>query len=190
VTANQVYVPLGAPLSIELNSTDVIHSFYVPRFGWMRDAVPGTTNRMQVLVERAGTFDGVCTQFCGLQHAWMRLQVTAVPREQFDVWVQQQRQPASSGSSPRGQQVFLENTCVSCHPIRGLPGATAQVGPDLTHVASRTTLGAGVIDNTPETMRVWLRDAPALKPGVLMPAFLGLSEEDLGALAEYLDCLQ
>jgi cytochrome c oxidase subunit II len=190
VTANQMFVPVGTPLSIELESTDVIHSFYVPRFGWMRDAVPGTTNRMQVLVERAGTFDGACTQFCGLQHAWMRLQVTAVPREQFDAWVQQQRQPASSAANQRGQQVFLANTCVSCHAIRGLPGATAQVGPDLTHVASRTTLGAGVIDNTPTNMRVWLRDAPMVKPGVLMPAFLGMSEEDLSALAEYLGSLR
>ena len=128
VTANEVYVPVGAPLSIELESADVIHSFYVPRFGWMRDAVPGTTNRMQVLVERPGTFDGACTQFCGLQHAWMRSQrdrraaravrglgAAAAPAGVF-------------GPSPRGQQVFLENTCVSCHAIRGLPARRRRSG--------------------------------------------------------------
>jgi len=189
VTANEVVVPVGAPLTIDLESTDVIHSFYVPRFGWMRDAVPGALNQMQVRMERAGTFDGACTQFCGMQHAWMRSRVTAVPREQFDTWVDQQRRAAMPNSGSRGEQAFLENTCVSCHAIRGL-SAPAQVGPDLTHVASRSTLGGGVIANTPENLRLWLRDAPLLKPGVLMPAFRGMTEEDLRALADYLGSLQ
>jgi cytochrome c oxidase subunit 2 len=188
VTANEVYVPVGSQVAIELESTDVIHSFYVPRFGWMRDAVPGQVNRMYATVTREGVFEGACTQFCGMQHAWMRSRVTAVPREQFDTWIQQQRQPAASGTS-RGQQVFLENTCVSCHAIRGMP-APAQVGPDLTHLASRTTLGAGVIPNRPENLRLWIRDAPTVKPGVLMPPFRGMTEEDVRALADFLMTLQ
>jgi cytochrome c oxidase subunit 2 len=187
-TANEVYVPVGSQVAIELESTDVIHSFYVPRFGWMRDAVPGQVNRMYATVTREGVFEGACTQFCGMQHAWMRSRVTAVPREQFDTWIQQQRQPAASGTS-RGQQVFLEKTCVSCHAIRGMP-APAQVGPDLTHLASRSTLGAGVIPNTPENLRLWIRDAPTVKPGVLMPPFRGMTEEDVRALADFLTTLQ
>jgi cytochrome c oxidase subunit 2 len=197
VTANEVVVPIGVPLSIDLESTDVIHSFYVPRFGWMRDAVPGTTNRIHVRVERGGTFEGACTQFCGMQHAWMRSRVAAVPRAEFDAWVAGQHASASlastSPTAARGQQVFLENTCVSCHVIRGLPAqpqVSSGVGPDLTHMASRSTLGAGVIDNTPENLRLWLRDAQRVKPGVLMPPFRSMSEEDLRALAEFLGTLE
>jgi cytochrome c oxidase subunit II len=192
VTANEVVVPVGVPLSIDLESRDVIHSFYVPRFGWMRDAVPGSTNRMQVRVDRGGTFEGACTQFCGMQHAWMRSRVTAVPRAEFDAWIAGQRAPASATES-RGQQVFQQNTCVNCHAIRGLPAqpqVSDGVGPDLTHVGSRSTLGGGVIDNTPEKLRLWLRDAPLVKPGVLMPPFRGMSEEDLRALADFLSTLQ
>jgi cytochrome c oxidase subunit 2 len=143
---------------------------------------------MYATVTREGVFEGACTQFCGMQHAWMRSRVTAVPREQFDAWIQQQRQPAASGTT-RGQQVFLENTCVSCHAIRGMP-APAQVGPDLTHLASRSTLGAGVIANTPENLRLWIRDAPTVKPGVLMPPFRGMTEDDVRALADFLMTLQ
>jgi cytochrome c oxidase subunit 2 len=188
VTANEVYVPVGSQLAIELESPDVIHSFYVPRFGWMRDAVPGTTNHMYIRVDREGTFDGACTQFCGMQHAWMRSRVVAVARDQFDAWAQRQRQPAAA-STARGQQVFIQNTCVNCHAIRGLP-APAQVGPDLTHVGSRSTLGGGVLTNTQDNLRLWIRDAPGVKPGVLMPAFRGMSDEDVRALAEYLESLQ
>jgi len=193
VTANEVYVPSDAPVAIELESADVIHSFFVPQFGWMRDAVPQHVNRLSVWVERPGTYEGACTQFCGLQHAWMRSRVTAVPREEFNAWVQQQSQlavsPQPGSLAARGQQVFMENTCINCHAIRGTQ-ATAAVGPDLTHMASRATLGGGVLDNTPDNMRAWVRDAPSEKPGVLMPNFRGLSDADLQALVEYLATLQ
>ena len=188
VTANELHVPVGVPLSVDLESIDVIHSFWVPHFGWMRDAVPGKTNHISVLVDRAGDYAGACTQYCGLEHAWMRIRIVAEPRDAFDTWAQQQAQPTMPGGS-RGQQVFLEQTCVSCHAIRGLP-APAEVGPDLTHLGSRQTLGAGVIDNTPANLRRWIRDAQSIKPGVLMPAFQSLRQDDLDALVEYLESLR
>jgi cytochrome c oxidase subunit II len=188
ISANELHVPVGAPVQISLESIDVIHSFHVPQFGWMQDTVPGKTNQMSVLVNRAGVYDGACNQYCGLQHAWMRIRVIAEPADQFDAWVQAQRQPAAPDGT-RGEQVFLQNTCVACHAIRGVQ-ATANVGPDLTHLGSRTTLGTGVVDNTPANLQQWIRNAQAVKPGVLMPAFGNLSPADLSALADYLESLK
>ena len=187
VTANELHLPVGTPVQISLDSNDVIHSFWIPQFGMMRDAVPGKTNQMSVLVDRAGLFDGACTQYCGIQHAWMRIRVIAEPREQFDAWAAAQAADASRSAAP-GQQVFVANTCVSCHAIRGV--STASVGPDLTHFGSRATLGAGVSDNTPDTLRRWIRDPRTIKPGVLMPPFGNLSDQDLNALVDYLESLK
>jgi cytochrome c oxidase subunit 2 len=188
-TANELHVPIGTPLQVSLQSVDVIHSFHVPQFGWMQDLVPGKTNAMWVTVDRAGTFDGTCNQYCGLQHAWMRVRVVAEPRDQFNTWLQQQSQPTSPSGS-RGEEVFLQSTCVSCHTIRGLSGAAGTVGPDLTHVGSRATLGAGVIANTPAGMQAWLSNPQMIKPGVLMPPFQSLGAADLSALTEYLETLK
>jgi cytochrome c oxidase subunit 2 len=168
---------------------DVIHSFHVPQIGWMQDLVPGKTNQMNVLVQRPGVYDGTCNQYCGLQHAWMRLRVVADTPDQFAAWVATQQQSVTPSGS-QGEQVFLQNTCVSCHMIRGLNGATGTVGPDLTHVGSRVTLGAGVVDNTPDNMRAWIANPQAIKPGVLMPAFANLSDSDLDALVTYLESLK
>jgi cytochrome c oxidase subunit 2 len=188
ITANELHVPLGTPLVLNLQSADVIHSFHVPRFGWMRDTVPGKTNLMSVTVVVPGTFDGTCNQFCGVQHAWMRVIVRAEPVDQFNAWLQQQRQPVAATGAP-GEQVFLQNTCVNCHTIRGLPAA-ARVGPDLTHLGSRATLGTGVVTNTAANLQGWIRNASSIKPGVLMPAYQNLSATDLAALADYLESLK
>jgi cytochrome c oxidase subunit 2 len=187
VTANELHMPVDTPLQVNLESVDVIHSFWVPRFGMMRDAVPGRTNQMSIFVQRAGIFEGSCTQYCGRQHAWMRIRIVAEPREQFDAWAAQQAGPATLAGAP-GQQLFVQNTCVNCHTIRGV--SAANVGPDLTHLGSRATLGAGVIDNTPDNLHRWIRDASSIKPGVLMPAFADLSEAELNALVDYLEGLR
>ncbi len=189
VTANELHVPVGVPLQVSLESADVIHSFHVPQFGWMQDLVPGKTNSMSILVQRPGTFDGSCNQYCGLQHAWMRLRVVAEPPDQFTAWLLREAAPVTPSGS-RGEQVFQLNTCVSCHTIRGLPGATGTVGPDLTHVGGRVTLGAGVIDNTPEGLRAWVANPQAIKPGVLMPAFASIANDDMSALVDYLESLK
>jgi cytochrome c oxidase subunit II len=188
VAANELYVPVGSPVQISLQSVDVIHSFHVPRFGWMQDTVPGKTNQMSILVNRPGVYDGACNQYCGLQHAWMRIRVVAQPADQFNAWLQQQRQPVTSTGSA-GEQVFVRNTCTACHSIRGLVD-TGHIGPDLTHLGGRATLGAGVVDNTPTNVRNWIRNAQSIKPGVLMPAFQNLSQDDLNALADYLEGLK
>jgi cytochrome c oxidase subunit 2 len=188
IAANELYVPVGMPVQVSLESVDVIHSFHVPRFGWMQDTVPGKTNTMSIFVNQPGVFDGACNQYCGLQHAWMRVRVVAEPADQFTTWLEQQRQPVTSTGS-QGEQVFLRNTCTACHTIRGLVG-TAHIGPDLTHLGSRATLGAGVADNTPANLRTWIRNAQSIKPGVLMPAFQNISPDDLNALADYLEGLK
>ena len=188
VAANELHVPIDTPLQVGLESADVIHSLHIPQFGWMRDLVPGKQNQMSFFVERVGTYEGTCNQYCGSQHAWMRVRVVAEQADQFNAWLAQQGHSAAVTGAP-GQQLFLQNTCVNCHTIRGV-STQGSVGPDLTHVGSRTTLGAGVVDNSPETMRRWIRNASAIKPGVLMPAFQSLSEDDVNALADYLESLK
>jgi cytochrome c oxidase subunit 2 len=188
ITANELHVLAGSSLQVTLESIDVIHSFHVPQFGWMQDAVPGKTNYMWISPDRPGVYAGFCNQYCGRQHAWMQVRVISETADQFNAWLQVQRQPvASSGSA--GEQVFLRNTCVACHAIRGLP-ATGNVGPDLTHLGSRTTLGGGVVANTPTNLRQWISNAQSVKPGVLMPAYQTLTPADLDALVTYLESLK
>jgi cytochrome c oxidase subunit 2 len=188
VTANELHAPVGTQLQVTLESVDVIHSFHVPRFGWMRDAVPGRTNQMSIFIDRPGVFDGTCNQYCGFQHAWMRVIAVAEPADQFNAWIQQQRLPVTP-SGVLGEQVFLQNTCVNCHTIRGLP-AQGRVGPDLTHFGSRATIGTGVAQNTPSALQQWILNASSIKPGVLMPPFPNLSSADIAALADYLESLK
>ena len=202
-TANELHAPVGVSLQLEIQGADVVHSFWVPALGWKRDAVPGKTNVMFVRVDQPGVYDGACTEFCGVQHAWMRVRFVAEPAAQFQTWVQGQRQPPASAADPgatgatgagqaslvaQGQQVFQRTTCINCHRVQGTP-ATAGVGPDLSHVGSRSTLGAGVVANTPENLRAWVRNARAVKPGVLMPPY-ALSDADLDALVAYLGSLK
>lgn len=192
VTANELHVPVGQPVRLELASGDVIHSFWVPRIGWKKDAMPGTTNVMSVQVDRAGVYDGACTEYCGTQHAWMRIRVVAQPADQFAAWTTAQQAPASSPQDPvaaQGQQVFLANTCVNCHTVAGT-SAAGTVGPSLTHVGSRTTIAGGVAELVPANLQQWIRDPHALKPGVRMPAYGSFAPDDLAALAAYLDSLK
>lgn len=193
VTANEMHLPVGVAVRLEVESADVIHSFWVPKLGWKKDAIPGKTNPMWVQFDQAGVYDGPCTEYCGLQHAWMRIRLVAEPPEKFDSWVQQQRLAAAarpeSAAAERGREIFLRNTCVNCHAVRGTPAA-AKIGPDLTHFGSRATLGAGVVANTPENLRRWVREVQAVKPGVLMPNYAALSDDDLTALVDYLGGLK
>jgi cytochrome c oxidase subunit 2 len=184
VTANEVHVPVGRPVRFVVTGADVIHSFWLPQLGWKKDAIPGKTNDLNAEFLEAGLYDGWCTEFCGTQHAWMRVRLFADPPEQFEAC--QQQQPAVTGQGvARGQQVFLQTTCVNCHAIAGT-AANARVGPDLTHFGSRTTIGAGVVENTPDNLRRWLREVQSIKPGALMPNYTALPDEEIGALADYL----
>jgi cytochrome c oxidase subunit II len=192
VTANELHLPVGTPVRLELTSGDVIHSFWSPRIGWKKDAIPGTVNTMSVRVDQAGTFDGACTEYCGTQHAWMRISVVAQPEDQFQTWVTAQQIPAQTPSDPvalRGQQLFTSSTCVGCHTIAGT-SASGTVGPNLTHLASRATIGAGVVPQSSATLQTWIHNPDEYKPGVLMPAYASFSSDDLVALAAYLESLK
>ena len=195
VTANELHVPVGTSLRFQIDGADVIHSFWVPQFGWKVDAIPGKSNSMTVEVDKTGTFEGACTEFCGAQHAWMRIRVIAEPASDFQAWIAHQQQPAADAQSAiakRGQVLFLENTCVSCHSVRFADGSATKggIGPDLTHVGSRETIGAGVLTNTPDNMTAWIRNADSVKPHVLMPGFTSLSDQDIEALMRYLEGLK
>ena len=187
VTANELQVPVGQPVRLELESADVAHNFWIPQFGWKKDNTPNHVTPINVVVEQPGVYDGSCNEFCGVQHAWMRVRAIATAPEEFQAWVARNQQPATA-VVPRGQQVFQQNTCVNCHVIQGVGGA--RVGPDLSHFGSRTIIGAGVVANTPDNLHAWIRDPNSIKPGVLMPAYQDMPEEDLRALVDYLEGLK
>lgn len=191
VTANEIHIPAGRPLLVRLESDDVIHDFWVPQLGPKRDMTPGVTRHLTLQADAPGTYLGACSEYCGTEHAWMLLRVIAQPPDEFDAWLRQQQQPAAAptgGDAARGAQIFQQQTCVSCHAIAGT-GASARVGPDLTHIGGRQTLGAGRVENTPEQMARWIANPHELKPGVQMPGF-ALPEDDLRALAAYLEALR
>jgi cytochrome c oxidase subunit 2 len=192
VTANELHVPTGVPVRLELLSADVIHSFWVPRFGWKKDAIPTRSNSLSVQVNEAGTYDGACTEYCGTQHAWMRITVVAQPQAELDAWVKAQQTPAAAPTdalAQRGRDLFASSTCVNCHAVAGT-NANARVGPDLSHVGSRATIGAGVAQRNADTLQQWIQSPQAIKPGVLMPGYPALGQSDLAALAAYLDGLK
>jgi cytochrome c oxidase subunit 2 len=191
VTANEMHVPVGKVVRIELRSDDVIHSFWMPNISGKKDLIPGHPTKTWLKADQAGTFHGQCAEFCGHQHAHMRLEFVAEPPEKFNSWLAQARQNAHTPSNPseqRGQQVFLANQCVMCHNIEGTP-ARATLGPDLTHFGSRTTLAAGSFPNTRGYLAGWIANPQNVKPGVRMPPNV-LSSDDLNALVDYLQSLK
>jgi cytochrome c oxidase subunit 2 len=185
VTANEIHVPSGADVELRLTSDDVIHSFWVPVLQGKRDLIP---NRVTTLRFRAavGVHRGQCAEYCGIQHAGMGFRVVAEPPEAFAAWVARERAPASPTAEETrgaGERAFMV-WCVACHAVRGTPAA-GRVGPDLTHLASRRTLAAGVVPNSEASLAAWIADPQKLKPGTLMPT-LPLDPETVRALAAYL----
>jgi cytochrome c oxidase subunit 2 len=186
VTANELHIPTRTRVNVEGTTADVIHSLWVPELNRKIDLIPGRTNRVLLYADRAGTYEGQCAEFCGLQHAHMLLIVIAQPRAQFDAWLRDMEAPAQA-TTGSGAQVFMTE-CASCHKIRGTD-ARGQVGPDLTHVATRTTLAAGTIPNDRTHLAEWLRDPQHVKPGNKMPQ-VRLSDADRAALVAYLESLR
>jgi cytochrome c oxidase subunit 2 len=190
-TANEIHLPLGKAVHFDLQSPDVIHSFWSPNFDGKKDIVPGHPTSFWFRPTKTGTFYGQCGEFCGLQHAHMRFVVVVEPPEQFQNWLTAISQPANPPQGDlekHGAQVFLNGNCIMCHSISGTP-ARGTVGPDLTHLASRQTIGAGTIPNTRGHLGGWVLDAPRIKPGVLMPQN-NLSPADFQALLAYLETLK
>jgi cytochrome c oxidase subunit II len=186
-TANEIHIPVGRPVLINTDSQDVIHSFWVPSLHGKRDLVPGNPSAIWLQADQPGRFEGQCAEFCGLQHAHMRLLVIAEPEENYQAWLDGQRQTAPAPSDPiaqRGLHVFETGPCALCHSVRGTE-ASGQVAPDLTHFASRATIAAGTMPNSPGHLAAWIVDPQHIKPGNAMPPN-SLSPEDLQALLAYL----
>jgi cytochrome c oxidase subunit 2 len=188
-TANEMHVPVGTTVTVDVQSADVIHSFWVPQLAGKIDVIPGRVNHTWFVAKDVGRFHGQCAEFCGIEHANMRFEVVVEPADQFQVWLQQQQAPvaAKTGEAAKGEQVFMTGACIGCHTI-GDTKAQGKVGPNLTHFATRRLFAGGVLDNTPENLTRWLTDPPAVKPGTVMPN-LHLSPEQISALVAYLESL-
>ena len=190
-TANELRIPVGRPVILRLRSIDVIHSFWVPGLQGKMDLVPGRTNVLRIEADRPGVWRGQCAEFCGVQHAKMAMVVVAEPPERYERWAAGQRRPAPTPADPAAdadRRAFHASGCVYCHAVRGTP-AGGDLGPDLTHVASRLTLAAGVLPNRPGNLYGWIADPQAHKPGSRMPA-LPLAPDQLHAIARYLGTLR
>jgi cytochrome c oxidase subunit 2 len=191
VTANELHIPVGKPVMIRGTSNDVIHSFWVPNLQGKRDLIPSRITTEWIEADRPGRYRGQCAEFCGMQHAHMAFWVVAEPQEQFERWMEAQRQPAvqpADTMTRRGQQVFLNSACVLCHNIAGTPAA-GQVGPDLTHLGSRLTIAAGTLPNNRGNLGGWISDPQTIKPGNHM-ATVPIPPEDLEPLINYLESLK
>lgn len=187
-TANELHIPVDQPVELTLRSDDVIHSLWVPELGGKTDLIPGHTNTMTLEARRPGTYQGKCAEYCGLQHAKMLFLVIAEPEGDFEAWVADQRRAAETPTTSRGAALFRQKSCAACHTVRGTE-ADGRLGPDLTHVASRRTLAAGVLENTPENLRRWIGETWEVKHGITMPP-VPLTEQEVDAIAEYLEELE
>jgi cytochrome c oxidase subunit 2 len=188
VTANEIHLPVGQPIEVRLTSDNVIHSFWVPQLAGKVDTIPGQVNVLRFTVDHAGTYLGLCAEFCGLQHANMHFQVVAQSAGDYARWAVQQARPTADPTSElqaEGELIFVRASCAGCHRIRGTP-AIGTVGPDLTHLASRSTIGAVTVENTASNLERWVRNAGSIKPGVQMPPTY-LSPDDLRAVLAYLE---
>lgn len=191
VTANELHLPVGAVVRLELTSADVIHSFWVPSLNGKMDALPEHANAFWLRAEAPGVYRGQCAEFCGLQHARMAIDIVAMPPDEFERWVARRRAPRpapDADEARRGRDVYFAAGCDACHAVQGT-SAVATVGPDLTHVGSRRTLGAGTVPNTRGDLAGWITHPQRLKPGNLMPA-TRLEPDELHALVRYLEGLR
>jgi cytochrome c oxidase subunit 2 len=191
ITANEIHIPTGTRVDVLATTADVIHSFWVPQLARKIDMIPGRQNRVLLYAARPGVYRGQCAEFCGLQHADMSLLVVAQPAAAYRAWLADMSAPAPAPADPAarlGAQTFMSSQCASCHQIRGTP-AQAYVGPDLTHLATRSTLAAAEIPNDPRHLAAWITDPQGIKPGSRMPD-LGLAPPAVAGLVAYLDGLR
>jgi cytochrome c oxidase subunit 2 len=193
VTANELHVQKGQTVYFDIESADVIHSFWFPLMGGKRDMTPSHVNHMWFTPNEAGRFLGQCVEYCGASHANMRMVLYVHEPAEWQAWVdgmkQAAAQPQPGTGAAAGAQLFTAKGCAGCHTVQGNPAAVGKVGPDLSHFAQRSTLAAGMAENNEENLAAWLRNPPAFKPGALMPN-LGLNEDEIKALTEYLYSLK
>jgi cytochrome c oxidase subunit 2 len=193
VTANEIHVPVSQQRKtatyLKLESVDVIHSFWVPQLAGKTDLIPNRTNYMWIDPREPGVYLGNCAEYCGTQHANMLLRVIAQTEDEFKKWAaEQQRAANDDASAGEAKATFQSLSCVNCHTVKGTP-AVGKFGPDLTHLMSRQTLGAGVLPNTAENLRAWVNDPQQGKPGCFMPG-MGLTDRELTQVVSYLQSLK
>ena len=192
VTANEIHIPVGKQLYVELQSADVIHDFWVPQLARKIDATPGRPTHFWMAADDPGTYSGACAEYCGAEHAWMRIRVVGQSAEDFTAWQNHELtpgvSPALGSGASRGAKLFRERTCVKCHAVAGA-SEDARVAPDLTHVAERDTLAAGLLVNNPNNLAAWLKNPQALKPGSHMPS-LQLDDKEVSDLVTYFETLR
>ena len=192
--ANELHIPVGRPVVVDMVSEDVIHSFWVPKLGGKMDMIPGRTNRLKLQADKAGNYGGQCAEFCGGAHSLMGFIVVAHEPADWQRWLDA-RLAQSAAAAPvsaevlRGMQLFSEVGCAACHRVAGT-SAQGLSGPDLTHIGSRRSLGAGILPNTRGTLIGWIGDSQSIKPNNRMPAYRSLQAAELGALAAYMESLK
>ncbi len=191
VTANEIHIPVRTRVNVVATTADVIHSFWVPALNRKIDMIPGLRNRILLYASTPGIYRGQCSQFCGLQHAHMAMYVYAQPLAQYRAWLANMSAPArtpATAAARAGEQEFMTSACSSCHRIAGT-AAQGDIGPDLSHLETRSTLAAATIPNTPSELAAWIRNPQAIKPGDRMPD-LGLSSKEVSSLVTYLETLR
>lgn len=190
-SANEIRIPTGRTVAFRLSAGDVVHSFWIPGLAGKMDMIPGRTNTLVVRAEKPGRYRGQCAEFCGLSHALMAFDVIAMPPAAFDAWLANEARPAGTGGDATGARLFAANGCGGCHSVAGVtaPSRTSGIGPDLTHFGARRTLAAGILPMTPANVAGFIRHPEKTKPGVRMPSFPQLSDEEAMALARYLQGL-
>ena len=192
VTANELHIPVNRPVLLDLRSADVIHSYWIPKLAGKQDVIPGRINHLTIEASEPGEYLGQCAEYCGLSHANMRAKAFAHEPADFDRWVTEQLADArvDDAAVAEGRELFLNGTfaggqqCVSCHAVKGTPAAGV-VGPNLTHLASRTRFAGSMFELNDENLRAWLKDPPERKPGSKMPN-LGLTDDQVNDLTAYL----
>jgi cytochrome c oxidase subunit II len=190
-TANELTIPVGVPVTLHLQSSDVIHSFWVPNLHGKRDLIPGKRTTLTLQADKPGVYRGQCAEFCGYQHAKMALWINAVSAPEYAKWVESSRRPSKIPSTPRerrGQEIFMSSPCPLCHTIQGTD-ANGKTAPDLTHFASRRSIAAGTVPNTRGFLAGWILDSQHLKPGNQMPPIV-LEQGEVEPLVTYLESLR
>ena len=201
VTANELHVPVGTTVVLDLTSADVLHSFWVPKLAGKKDIFPGKTTSLWFSADEVGEYFGQCAELCGEAHYLMRFRVIADTQEEFEAWKASQLADAPSPTTPEeteGARLFVNKGCIACHTVSGVPGAVGTRGPDLTHLGSRITMAAGIMNMNTGNLREWLNDPNDVKPGNIMaleaPVYNGsapaLSVEEIEGLVAYLQSLK
>ncbi len=188
-SANELRIPAGRPIEIELSTADVIHSFWIPAYAGKVDMIPGRTNILHFSADKPGIATGQCAEYCGGAHALMSFYTVAMAPSDYDAWLAKERTNARPALEKQGEQLFLSGGCGGCHTVRGIQ-ADGKIGPDLTHVGSRLSLGAGILPNTAEGFAKWISRHQTVKPENLMPPFDIFSESELRSLSAYLNSLE